>query len=356
MQKTIFVVDDNDTNLSVAKEALKDQHRVMTLPSAAKMFAMIEKIKPDLILLDIEMPEMDGFEALQKLKETETLADIPVIFLTSMADASVEARGFQLGVIDFVIKPFSAPVLINRIKTHLDIDELIRERTAQLQQKSEELQHLQNAIIFGFADLVESRDEGTGGHVDRTAAYIQILLDALADTGLYTDEICELDHDLFVSSARLHDVGKIAISDVILNKPGKLNDEEYAIMKTHTTEGEKAIDNIASRTDDVEFLRNAKLFAGCHHERWDGRGYPRMLKGTDIPIQGRLMAIVDVYDALVSERPYKKPFTVEEAVKIIMENSGTQFDPKIAEVFYNVQKLFESVDRNSRTIGNDRQN
>jgi len=343
MQKTIFVVDDNDTNLAAAKEALKGYYRVMTLPSAGRMFAMLDKVTPDLILLDIEMPEMDGFEALSHMKESK--ADIPIIFLTSLIDAEVEARGFQLGVIDFITKPFSAPVLINRIKTHLEIDELIRERTAQLHQKTVQLENLQNAIIFGFADLVESRDEGTGGHVDRTSTYIEILLDALAERNIYSDEIIKLNRALFISSARLHDVGKIAISDLILNKPGKLTDDEFSIMKKHTTEGENAIDQIASRTDDVEFLNNARLFAGSHHERWDGRGYPRGLAGTDIPFQGRLMAVVDVYDALVSERPYKKPFSPEEAVRLIMENAGTQFDPMIAGVFYEVRDKFEAVAR-----------
>ena len=343
MQKTIFVVDDNDTNLAAAREALKNHYRVMTLPSADRMFTMIEKLTPDLILLDIEMPEMDGFEALSQLKENN--ADIPVIFLTSLIDAEVEVRGFQLGVIDFITKPFSAPVLINRLKTHLDIDEMIRERTSQLQQKTAQLQNLQNAIIFGFADLVEGRDEGTGGHVDRTSTYIQILLDALAERGIYESEINELNRDSFISSARLHDVGKIVISDLILNKPGKLTDEEFTTMKTHTTEGEHAIDQIASRTDDVEFLHNAKLFAGSHHERWDGRGYPRGLKEAEIPLQGRLMAIADVYDALISERPYKKPFTADEAEKLIMENSGTQFDPMVADVFYEVREQFRAVIR-----------
>jgi len=343
MQKIIFVVDDNDTNLVAAREALKNHYRVMTLPSAFRMFAMMEKMTPDLVLLDIEMPEMDGFEALIRLKESR--ADIPVVFLTSIIDVEVEVKGFQLGVVDFITKPFSAPVLINRIKTHLEIDDLIRERTAQLQKKTEQLENLQNGIIFGFADLVESRDEGTGGHIDRTSTYIQVLLDALTERGIYADEIAELNRELFISSARLHDLGKIAISDLILNKPGKLTDEEFEIMKTHTTKGEDAIGKIASRTNDVEFLNNARLFAGSHHERWDGRGYPRGLKGTDIPIQGRLMAVVDVYDALVSERPYKKPFAPEEAVKIIMENSGSQFDPLVADVFFEVRGLFEAVIR-----------
>jgi len=315
----------------------------MTLPSAAKMFAFLEKIIPDLILLDIEMPEIDGFEALRRLKENGLHTDIPVIVLTSMTDAAIEVRGFQLGVVDFITKPFSAPVLINRIKTHLDIDEIIRERTSMLHQKTLQLLNLQNAIIFSFADMVENRDQATGGHVERTSIYIKILIDAMVSHGLYADEIEKLDMELFVSSARLHDLGKISISDLILNKPGKLNDDEYTIMKTHTTEGEDAVDQIAARTDDVEFLRNAKLFAGYHHERWDGKGYPHGLTGKCIPIQGRIMAIVDVYDALVSERPYKKPFTAEEAVKIIMDNAGTQFDPAISDVFYEVKDQFKAV-------------
>ena len=350
MIKTVFVVDDNDTNLVAAKEALKGHYRVITLPSAIKMFTMLEKLTPDLILLDIEMPEMDGFEALNRLKTGKI--DIPVIFLTSILDVEVEVKGFQLGVIDFITKPFSAPVLVNRIKTHLEIDELIRERTAQLQVKTEQLQKkteqlekLQNAIIYGFADMVERRDAGTGGHVGRTAMYIQILLDALVEYGIYHEETSILDRDLFISSTRLHDVGKIAISDLILNKTDKLTEDEYTSMKAHTIEGERAIDLIASQTEDEEFLNNAKLFAGCHHERWDGTGYPRGLKGTEIPIQGRLMAVVDVYDALVSERPYKAAYTQEETVKIIMENAGTQFDPLIAKAFYEVREQFAAVNR-----------
>ncbi|MCL2877692.1 MAG: response regulator [Acidobacteria bacterium] len=330
MQKTIFVVDDNDTNLSVSEETLEEHYRVMTLPSAVKMFALLEKITPDLILLDIEMPEVDGFEALRRLKTSDKYAGIPIIFLTSMTDASIEARGFQLGVVDFITKPFSAPVLLNRIKTHLNIDEMIRERTAQLER-------LQNGLVFVLADMVESRDQGTGGHVERTAEYIEILIKAMVARGVYTDEIRGNNLELLVSSARLHDVGKITVPDAILNKPGKLTQEEFEIMKTHCVEGERIIDRIILRTDNVEFLRNAKLFAGYHHERWDGKGYPYGLRGTGIPLLGRIMAFVDVYDALISERPYKPPFTKEEAFGIIMENAGKQFDPYIADVFFGVK-------------------
>jgi len=332
----IFVIDDSDTNLSMAEAVLEDEYSVMTMPSAAKMFSLLEKIIPDLILLDIEMPEMDGFEAVKKLKADVKWQNIPVIFLTGRNDPSVEAKCFELGAVDFVSKPFSAPVLINRIRTHLNIDGIIRERTSMLHK-------LQNNIVSVLADMVESRDKGTGGHIERTSLYIKILIEGMKAFKVYDDEIASWDEDTVISSARMHDLGKISITELIINKPDKLSETEYEIIKGHALEGERIIDKIISRTGEGEFLHNAKLFAGSHHERWDGNGYPRRLKGTEIPLQGRIMAIVDVYDALVSERPYKKALSDEEAVQIIMESAGSHYDPKIAEVFYKVKDLFKTV-------------
>ncbi|MCL2210957.1 MAG: response regulator [Treponema sp.] len=344
MQKTVFVVDDNEINLTIANEVLKGQYKVMTMPSASKMFALIEKVVPNIILLDIEMPEMDGFEALKRIKNNAALADIPVIFLTAMTDSDVEARGFQLGVIDFITKPFSPPVLINRIKTHLEIDEVIRERTSLLHQKTVQLQKLQNSMVSVIADMIENRDEGTGNHIERTTTYIRILIDAMIIRKVYAEELSVMDLDLLCSSARLHDVGKIAIPDAILNKPGKLTTEEYEIMKTHSIQGERIIDQMALHVgSNVEFLTNAKLFAGSHHERWDGKGYPRGLDRLNIPLHGRIMAVVDVYDALVSKRPYKDPFSPEEAVNIIMDSTGEMFDPLIVEVFNEVKEQFKAA-------------
>ena len=334
--KTIFVVDDSDTNLSMAESALETQYSVLTMPSANVMFSLLKKIKPDLILLDIEMPVMNGFTALQKLKSEEVWADIPVMFLTGRTDEAVEVQGFEMGAVDFVTKPFSAPVLLNRIKTHLDIDKIIRERTTQLHR-------LQNNIVSVLADMVENHDKGTGGHIERTSLYIKILIEEMKMRGVYLDEISEWDVEKIISSARMHDLGKISITDIIVNKPDKLTPDEFEVMKTHAVEGERIIDEIISRTGEGDFLRNARLFAGTHHERWDGMGYPRRLKGEAIPLQGRIMAIVDVYDALVSERPYKRIFSDEEAVKTIMENAGTHYDPKIAEVFYEVKDQFKAV-------------
>jgi len=334
--KTIFVVDDSDTNLSMAESALEGQYHVMTMPSAAKIFTLLERVTPDLILLDIEMPEMNGFEALKKLKSDNHWSDIPVMFLTGRNDETAEAQGLEMGAVDFVTKPFSAPVLLNRIKTHLNIDEIIRERTAQLHR-------IQNSIVSVLSDMVENRDKGTGGHIERTSMYMKILINEMKARGVYAEEISQWDEDNVISSARMHDLGKISISENIINKPDKLTDYEYEIMKKHTTEGEQIIDKIISRTGDVDFLIDAKLFAGTHHEHWDGNGYPRGLKGEAIPLQGRIMAIVDVYDALVSKRPYKKAFSHEEAVQIIMNSAGSHYDPKIAEVFYNARDLFKTV-------------
>jgi putative two-component system response regulator len=334
--KTTFIVDDSDMSLLLAKEALEDHYRVLTVPSGEKMFKLLEKVIPDLILLDIEMPGMDGFEVLKKLKTNPLYNNIPVIFLTNYREESVETFGFELGVVDFISKPFSTPVLLNRIKTQLDIDGLIRERT-------ERIKHLQNSIMIVFADVVEERDKDTAGHNDRLAAYIKILIEAMKERGIYADEMEGWDIEKVVFSSRLHDMGKISVLDTILNKPGKLSEEEYEKMKNHTTEGVKIIDKMIKQTGEEELLSNAKLYAEYHHERWDGSGYPYGLKGTDIPLHGRIMAVADAYDALMSKRPYKEANTHEEAVDIISKDAGKHFDPKIVEVFIAVQDQFKEA-------------
>ncbi|MDR1869816.1 MAG: response regulator [Treponema sp.] len=355
--KTIFIVDDNDVNLSTAAKALSKQYRTFTLPSASDMFELLNNIAPDLILLDIAMPGMNGFEAMQLLKGDARYSDIPVMFLTSRNDAATEARGFEMGAVDFISKPFSEPVLLNRVRTHLEIEGLIRERTAMLQQRTVKLQRLQNSMVSVLANMVENRDKQTGRHIERTTKYIKILLTAMIERGVYSDEIRhwnsgevviadEADHsnlEIVISSSRLHDIGKIAVTDLILNKPGSLTADEYALMKTHASEGEKIIDSIISESGDEAFLRYAKLFAGFHHEKWDGTGYPRGLKGADIPLQGRIMAIADVYDALISDRPYKRAFTHEKAIEIIKESRGSHFDPEIVDVFLAISDSFKEA-------------
>jgi putative two-component system response regulator len=226
--------------------------------------------------------------------------------------------------------------LLNRIKTHLGIENIIRERT-------DSLKKLKNGIVSVLANMVERRDALTGSHIERTTKYIEMLLDAMRQLKVYIDEIHQWNMDTVTSSVRLHDIGKIAISDILLNKQGPLTTEEFEIMKTHPTEGEHIIEEIAIESGDGFFLKHAKLFAGYHHEQWDGTGYPHGLKGTDIPLQGRIMALADVYDALVSERPYKKAFSHEKAVEIIREGYGRHFDPKLVDVFIACEKEIKMV-------------
>jgi putative two-component system response regulator len=338
--KVIFVVDDSAVNLTKAKQALKDGYRVFTLLSAEKMFDLLEKVMPDLILLDIEMPDMDGFAAMQKLKENKNTVNVPVIFLTAFNDETREVRGLELGAVDFVAKPFSTPVLLNRILHHLHIEELIQKQTKLLQQKTQQLELLNTSIVSIIAELVENRDKLTGGHIERTTKYIRVLINAMLERGVYGDQLQSWDKEAAIASARLHDVGKITISDLILNKPGRLTQAEYEQIKKHAAAGEHIIDSMIVQTKGGIFLDYAKFFAGYHHEHWDGSGYPYGLKGSDIPLQGRIMAVVDVYDALISERIYKPTMPHEEAVKIIMSEKGKCFDPKIADVFFEIQDKF----------------
>ncbi|MCL2819837.1 MAG: response regulator [Oscillospiraceae bacterium] len=354
---TIFVVDDNSANLLLAENVLSEHYEVITMVSAKIMFELIENIKPDLILLDIMMPDISGFDALKQLKSGMLYADIPVIFLTSKNDAATEAAGFEMGVVDFITKPFSGPVLLHRIKSILHMESIIRERTEMLQQQAEVLQRqtetlkqrtdkllrLQNSMTSVLAHLVENRDKLTGEHIERTSEYIKLLLGAMIERKIYLDQIADWDMDVIISAARLHDLGKIVVSDLILNKPDKLMPSEFEMIKTHAIEGEKIITDIIIKSGDDVFLHHARELAGSHHERWDGTGYPRGLKGEDIPLLGRIMSIADVYDALVSDRPYKKAFPHETAVAIILDSRGTQFDPVLADLFYEINESFAKV-------------
>ncbi|MCL1999150.1 MAG: response regulator [Turicibacter sp.] len=359
MKKIILVVDDNNTNLLLARDSLSEEYKVITLASAKKMFTFLEKIRPDLILLDIEMPEMDGIKALKILKADEKLKDIPVMFLTIMSDQAVEILGFQLGVVDFIAKPFSKLVLLNRIKTHLNVTSLVRQEalrkqaekfkaqaTEQFKKQAALFRRLNNAIIAVLANIIENRSTDETGHAERAASYAGLLLDAMLASELYDyaaliDEIGDIAS--FTSASCLHDVGKIVIPTEIVNKLGALTDDEFDKIKEHPLAGEKIIDQIIATSGSVPLLKNAKIIAGYHHERWDGTGYPYGLKGEDIPIQGRIMQIADVYDALISKRPYRDPFSHEQAIAIIMAAKGTQFDPKIAEVFFKTSEQFKAI-------------
>lgn len=349
-RKKIFLVDDNATNLTVGKNALRDKYDTLTIPSGQKLLSLLQTLHPDLILLDVNMPDMDGYEVIERLKANDKTADIPVIFLTAKDDMDSELKGLTLGAIDYISKPFSPPLLRKRIDTHL----LVFEQQQRLQHYNNNLQdiidaktktvvELQNAVLNTVAELVECRDDVTGGHINRTQNYLQILVDAMLKQGVYLSEISDWDMNFLLPSSQLHDVGKIMIPDIILKKQGKLTSEEYEQVKQHTTQGANIIEMIEQKTHEKNFLKHAKIFALCHHEQWDGSGYPAGLAGENIPLQGRLMAIVDVYDALVSERPYKKPLSHEQALQVILEKSGSHFDPTLIQVFLSVADQFAAA-------------
>jgi len=353
-RKIIMLVDDNMTNLSAGKKMLGEAYKVYPIPSGEILFDLLENVSPHMILLDIEMPEMNGFEAIKRLKQNPKWADIPVIFLTAMSDPESEFKGLSLGAIDYISKPFSAPLVLKRIENHL----LLQASRLQLKQFNESLAdlvgkktaqvvNLQNAVLSTISDLVEFRDDTTGGHVARTQKYLDILIGRMIGDKVYTKEVGLWNMDYLLPSAQLHDVGKIAISDTILNKPGPLTPEEFEIMKSHVNEGLKALRKIEENAEEHSFLRHARLIAGGHHEKWDGTGYPAGLKETDIPLEGRLMAIADVYDALISKRPYKNPFSTDEARRIIEEGSGKHFDPALVQVFSEVADQFAEIVRSS---------
>ena len=359
IRSRIIIVDDSIANLTMGRNMLKTFYEVFPAPSAAKLFEILENALADLILLDIEMPDMNGYEAIKKLKADKRFAEIPVIFLTAKTDESSELEGFDLGAVDYISKPFSGPLLLKRIENQLLIvkqkKDLLSAQAAlmdhadnlenKVRDKTKEVFNLQNSVLATVSDLVEFRDKLTGGHIERTQLYFKALVEELTRNGVYKEEMSNWDMDFLLPSTQLHDVGKIAISDLILNKPGKLTPEEFEIMKTHVTVGVDAIENIMRVTHEHAFLKHSMYIAGTHHEKWDGTGYPMKLKGKNIPLEGRLMAIADVYDALISERPYKKALSHEDASKIIIEGSGTHFDPTLVEIYKNISDQFEQIVR-----------
>jgi putative two-component system response regulator len=346
-RKKVILVDDNPINLKLARNTLMGKYDVFTVPSAAKLFELLEKTLADIILLDVMMPEMSGYDAIKVLKNNPRTADIPVIFLTAKSDANSELEGFVQGAVDFISKPFTPQLLIKRIDVHILVEsqkkelEYINQNLQRLiDEKIEEIQELQGAIIKTMSNLVEYRDDVTGGHIERSERFLKLLTEEMINRNVYFDEVKDWDMKLFFQSSQLHDVGKIAIRDNILMKPARLTAEEFDEMKRHTFFGERVIEKIQESTKESVFLTHAKIMAGTHHEKWDGTGYPRGIAGHKIPLQGRLLAIVDVYDALISERPYKKPLSPDEAIEIIKQGSGIHFDPALVEIFADIARHF----------------
>jgi putative two-component system response regulator len=353
-RKTILAVDDSADSLALLSSLLKSVYRVkVAISGEAAIDAATSGGRPDLILLDVVMPGMDGYEVCARLKGDPSTRDIPVIFLTARTNASDEEKGLRLGAVDYIVKPFSPSIVLARIATHLmlkEVRDFLLDQNAFLEEevarRTEEVGMIQDVTMIAMGSLAETRDNETGNHIRRTQNYIEILAERLTGHPRFRLFLSGNAVELFYKSAPLHDIGKVGIPDGILKKPGKLDPSEFEIMKAHTTLGRDAILAAENRLDSpTSFLATAREIAWSHHEKWDGSGYPRGLAGDAIPFPGRLMAIPDVYDALISRRVYKPAFSHDEAMTLIKKGAGTQFDPDIASAFIDIEDEVRKIAR-----------
>lgn len=341
---TILVVDDTPENIDVLSGTLRPTYRVKAATNGEKALKIAQSDDPpDLILLDVMMPGMDGYETCKRLKQDKRSKDIPVIFITALSGIQDEANGLKLGAVDYIAKPFIPDLVKSRVanqielKKHRDhLEDLVVARTA-------EILSLQDITIEAMGTLAEYRDPETGGHIKRTQNYIKLLAEALMDHKHYRNDLDPESINLLFKSAPLHDIGKVAIRDHILLKPGRLDQDEMTEMKKHTDYGFESIQTLVDKLEDSSFLRFAREIAISHHEKWDGSGYPYNLSGSNIPISGRLMAIADVYDALISRRVYKEPFSHDYAVEFIKKGRGAHFDPIMVDKFLELQDQFRAI-------------
>ncbi len=349
----VLVVDDTPENLTLVNELLKDQYKVKLANNGERAIRLsLSDPIPDIILLDVMMPGLDGYEVCRRLKAHDRTVHVPVIFLTAMSKGEDEAMGMALGAVDYITKPINESVLKARIKNHLDLklmrDFLLDQNhflLSEVTRRTQQITALQEVTVFVLASLAETRDNETGNHIRRTQHYVRLLAETLRHHPrfAYFLNVGDTIEQLF-KSAPLHDIGKVGIPDHILMKPGPLTREEFEIMKTHTTLGRDSIIKAESELGiELPFLKYAKEIAHSHQEKWDGSGYPQGLSGDAIPISARLMALADVYDALVNERVYKPRFAHGEAVRIIMEGKGSHFDPDIADAFQQLEKEFNNI-------------
>ena len=362
----ILVLDDQVENLQALVNLLSPEFNVHPFSNGQALLRYVRSDRlTDLILLDIVMPEPDGYAVCAELRTMPDLVDVPIVFLSGLSTPEDEAKGLALGAVDYISKPFSPAIVLSRVRSHVQLGRMMRlvmqqnerldsrvaERTAALATKNaqlveamDELAKTKDATILALSSLAETRDSETGHHIRRTQSYVRVLAEALSQDAAYAGDLQPDTIDLLHKSAALHDIGKVAIPDHILLKPGRLTPEEFAVMKTHTTLGRDAIATAEARVGvNVEFLAYAKEIAYSHQEKWDGSGYPEGLSGEDIPISARLMAVADVYDALISRRVYKMPMPHEEAVKIMLAGKGQHFDPDVIDAFIECQAEFKAI-------------
>lgn len=349
----ILVVDDTKTNIEVLENVLMDFYDVYVAKNGKKALEIAEKVLPDLILLDVMMPEMNGYETLKVMREMDTLKDIPVFFLTAKSDNESEQTGLDLGAVDYIGKPFNPQLVLLRVKNQLEykrqrdhLHELVDEKTADLRRTLK-------VMLTSLGSLAEFRDPETGEHIKRTQVIVQRLAEVLQKNPKFAQAIPSSEYvDYYATAAPLHDIGKVGIEDEILRKPAKLNEQEREIMSKHPKMGYDVLMDATKELHDNPMVKIAADIAWAHHERWDGEGYPRKLKGEEIPVGARLMAVADVYDALVSRRPYKEAYPHRFAVDEIVAGRGSQFDPDVVDAFLTIAedlpKIYEQFKDQNR--------
>jgi len=350
--QTVLIVDDAPENLKLMGGLLKDRYRIKVAGNGEKALEIAAaQPVPDLILLDVMMPGIDGHEVCRRLKADPATREIPVIFLTARAELEDEEIGFALGAVDYISKPVNPSTVLARVGTHLKLKagaDFLKDKAdyleAEVDRRTHELSTIQNVTIQAMAALAETRDMDTGNHIRRTQCYVRLLARALVNHPRFSAILTQDYAELLYKSAPLHDIGKVGIPDRILLKPGPFMAEEFEVMKTHTTLGRDAIIQAEKALGvQVEFLSCAKEIAYSHQEKWDGSGYPEGLSGDAIPLSARLMAVADVYDALISKRVYKDAMSHEQAVEIIREGAGNHFDPDIVAAFLSLTEDFRAI-------------
>jgi putative two-component system response regulator len=351
-RKVILLVDDAPDNLVLMNELLKPMYTIKIAKNGEKALQIAQSdTPPDLILLDIMMPGMDGYEVCRRLKSQEATRDIPIIFLTAKSDVDAEKQGLDLGAVDFLSKPISPPIALARVRNHLQLKssaDFLRDKNDYLEHevsnRTQEVMAIQDVTILAMASMAETRDTETGNHIRRTQFYVKLLAEKLRNHPRFAATLTDAYINILFKSAPLHDIGKVGIPDRILLKPAKFDDAEFEIMKTHTTLGRDAIEHAEQALGTpLPFLTVAKEIAYGHQEKWDGSGYPQGLAGDAIPLSARLMAVADVYDALISRRVYKEGMPHEKAVQIIIDGKGKHFDPDMIDAFLELQDEFRAI-------------
>ncbi len=350
--QTILIVDDNPENLTVLGDLLNGLYNVRAANSGARALQLAGQVPlPSLILLDVMMPGMDGYEVLGRLREAPATCDIPVIFTTAMDSIEDETHGLVLGAVDYITKPLRPAIVLARVQTHLELHRArnrLKQDNAQLEgeiaRRMHENQVIQDVTIRALARLAETRDNETGNHILRTQAYVELLARRARAHPRFAGALDEMSIKLIAKSAPLHDIGKVGIPDQVLLKPGKLTPDEWVIMKTHARLGADAIDMaVADTREPVSFLTFARQIALSHHERWDGSGYPQGLSGDAIPLAARLMAVADVFDAMISRRVYKNPIPLAEVRASMSAERGRHFDPDLIDAFLECYEDFCAI-------------